>query len=275
MRREVGSDGFVGELTATAARQHGAPLEPRAETVVHLFWAYGSFSALEKLSALSFLRYGFRVKLWSYGGVGNCPAGVEQCDAGAIIPESRVFTYRNGSYAGFANLFRYAVLCQHGGLWADTDVICLRSASTLEESSSSGFLVTERTKHSVQVNGNVIYHPRPSGGDIIDLALAVTERYPADRMEWGDCGPRLLTALAKTYPKLAPQLMKPSFANPVNWWDCPGQLVTEGVKLASETWFLHCFNEMWRRAGADKNAPYPRNSILGEIAGGYEDGLLQ
>ena len=248
------------------------PCEDAPPIQAHMFWAYGAFSMLERLAAASFVANGYRLKLWSYGDIGNVPQGVELCDARGVLPESRVFTYHDGSYAGFADLFRYTLLSREGGLWADTDVICLAPASALKALARHGFLVTERTRDkSVQINANLIHHPSPTPGDIIDLARVIADRFPVDRMTYGDIGPKLLTTLTRAYPALAPVLLSPEFANPVDWWDCPQRLIGAAGDVPDGTWFLHGYNEMWRRSGVDKNAPCRADSMLGKLIARYED----
>jgi hypothetical protein len=61
--------------------------------------------------------------------------------------------------------------------------------------------------------------------------------------------------------------MEPDFANPIDFRDCPAALLTPGTSLGNNTAFLHCYNEMWRRAGVDKNAAYPKGSLLVSFAG--------
>jgi hypothetical protein len=131
----------------------------------HMFWAYGDLTMLEKLAAVSFVANGFDLKFWTYGLITNLPNGIELCDARKIIPENRVFKSGSGSYALFADLFRYAVLREQGGLWADTDVVCLASSADFKYIAKDGFLVTERTRNSIKMNNNLIYHPKPIAGD--------------------------------------------------------------------------------------------------------------
>jgi hypothetical protein len=234
----------------------------------HMFWAYGELTQLEQLAASSFVHNGYHLKLWSYDTISNCPKGVTLCDAREILSEDRVFTYKNGSYAGFADLFRYALLATHGGLWADTDVIAIAPASAIAPFTLQGFWVSERNKRSElfnSVNNNVIYHPNPAPGDLIDLAYVVSERFDTEQLEWGDCGPRLLSALAATYPKLAPPIMEPVFANPLGYWECPQRLLKSDQTLPESSWFLHCYNEWWRRNGIDKNKPYPEYSMMRQL----------
>jgi hypothetical protein len=247
----------------------------------HFFWAYGALSRLECLSTASFVAQGYEVRLWTYGDLPNAPAGVVVCDAREVLPESAVFLNRAGSYASFSDYFRYAILARQGGLYADTDVIALKPASAL---APVPFLVTERgVWHSrferaarwllsrpikFPVNNNVIYSPQPEPGNLIDLALAVTERYPKDRIEWGEIGPNLLTALVQLTPAHGFIVHPPTFANSLAWWESPATtlLAPAPLRIPPDAHFLHCFNESWRQAGVDKSKPFPVDSPLGRFA---------
>lgn len=50
---------------------------------------------------------------------------VELCDANLIIPKKDVFKHM-GSYAAFADLFRWKLMYDTGGCYVDTDVLCLQ-----------------------------------------------------------------------------------------------------------------------------------------------------
>ena len=94
---------------------------------VQSLWIGGDLSTMERLSAQSFIKQGEEYHLYTYGDVGNIPPGVVVCDANEILDESEIFTYKNGSYSAFSNLFRFTLLEKCGGYWADTDLICVRS----------------------------------------------------------------------------------------------------------------------------------------------------
>ncbi|SDU37887.1 hypothetical protein [Stappia sp. ES.058] len=243
-----------------------------APVTVHMLWVAGELCRLGQISCASFLAHGYDLQLWSYGGLTNAPDGVTLREAREILPENRIFRYANGSLAGFANLFRYAVLARHGGLWADTDVLCMIAEDELRTTAPDGFLVTERIrgKRRVQINNNVIFHPVPRRGDVIDLAFRFAEGYDPARLKWGDCGPKLLTTLVTEWPAVAPTLLAARVANPVDYWACPQALLSTRTRLGPETAFLHCYNEMWRRAGIDTNASFPPNSLIGRIAARYQ-----
>lgn len=246
----------------------------------HMFWAYGPFSQLEQICASSFIQQGYDLTIWTYGGLDNAPGQCVLRDARDLIPEDRIFTYKNGSYSAFANLFRYVLLNRWGGLYVDTDVIALKGPSALPDES---FLVEERQpfrgakairrlrqalKHAQKTNINpcVIHQKSPQAGNIMDMAEAFASRYPTELLEWGVTGPKLVNTLHDQFPQLSFRTMPPSFANSVNWWECPAPLLKAGGRLDEDAVFLHCYNEMWRRAGIDKNAPFPNDSIMGSLA---------
>lgn len=241
----------------------------------HLFWAYGKLSKLEQLSIASFIKQGYEVYLWSYDNTPNAPIGTILKDAREILPESSVFLNQRGSYAGFSDLFRYAVLSEIGGLYADTDVIALKPVKDLPQ---EAFLVTERagTKLSLKnilrkafglqksdrINGNIIYNPNPTSGNLIDLAYGYSLRFPKKDVKWSEIGPSLLTAIVKIYPEHGFVIQNPDFANPISYSYCPKKLLEKNTTIPHSSFFLHCYNEKWRRAGKDKNQDYPVNSLL-------------
>lgn len=246
----------------------------------HMFWAYGNLRQLEQIAAASFVRQGYKLNLWTYGTMSNAPQGVRLRDAREILPESSVFLNQRSSYAGFSDLFRYAVLTKAGGLYADTDVIALKP---VREMQTTPFLVTERPENGLgnqviisvkslfqgvaafKINGNVIFNPSPCRGDIVDLAYAYSERFPKTEIRWAEIGPDLLNAITKIFPHHGFEVKPPDFANPVNWWDCPGKLLRPHYELRTDAAFLHCFTERWRIAGVDLDKPYPDGSLMARL----------
>lgn len=234
---------------------------------VHMFWAYGNLSKLECLSIRSYLYHNYNLILWTYGEIKNIPEGVEVRDAREILPESRVFLNNAGSYASFSDLFRYSILNKFGGMWSDTDVIANTDASKI----TSPFLVTERIKGSkdIKINNNIIYNPNPAKGNLIDLAEAVADRFPINKITWSELGPDLLTSLVILQREHGFQIKPPIFGNPIDYWDCPYLLLSDDISHIAGSEFVHCYNEMWKRHGVDKNLPYPPGSIMGKFERKY------
>src|SRR5262249_34151197 len=186
---------------------------------------------------------------------------------------SLFFALPNGSCAPFSDFFRYAVLNAIGGLWADTDVI---AAKPLREYSAQPFLVTEghpvsrlrafarylRRKPSSAVVGNVIFNPVPMSGNIIDLAYHYSERFPKEKIRWGEIGPNLLHAIESIYPDHGFRIMPVVFANSVPYWKCPEALLKPGISLNDDAVFIHLYNETWRNAKVDKNCKFAKGSLM-------------
>lgn len=249
-------------------KKQGVPFDPQDKAVTaHMFWAKGSISRLEYLCMKSFVDCGYRLFVWSYDNSLEIPVKAILRDANKVVDESKLFLNMRGSYAGFSDYFRYKVLNRFGGLYADTDVIAVRPARELPRKQ---FLVTEHTRKKVfnrYINGNVIYNPNPCKGNVIDLALAYTRRFPKADVEWAEIGPDLLSAIVQIYPRHGFVIQPPVFANPLAWWECPEKLLQDDSGDISEnTFFLHCYNEMWREAGVDKNkAVLQRGTLISKL----------
>lgn len=167
--------------------------------LTHMFWAYGGLSKMETICVNSFIANGYDLNIWTYGQGEINIKGATVRDAREVIPESLVFLNRAGSYASFADLFRYSVLCLQGGLYVDTDVVALKSAKHLP---SKPFLVTERSQDkNLVINNNVIFNPVRRYGNLIDLARVYAERFPKNEIIWSEIGPALITAIAKSHPQ--------------------------------------------------------------------------
>jgi len=90
-------------------------------------WIGGDLGPVSAACLASFLRHGHPVVLYCYEPPRDVPYGVGLADAAAIIPSNRILRHKEtGSYALFANLFRYELLRRGLGLWIDCDVFCVR-----------------------------------------------------------------------------------------------------------------------------------------------------
>ena len=103
------------------------PLEP-----IQMLWVRGNLSRLERLSVNSFLANGHPVHLYTYEPGANIPKGVQVKEAKEIVPAnlaplSPVAPFAGGSMGAFSDCFRYHLLHDLGGWWADMDIVCLRA----------------------------------------------------------------------------------------------------------------------------------------------------
>ena len=156
--------------------------------VVRMFWYGSTLSPYERLSIASFLKHGHHVEVFSYSEL-NLPEGAVRVDAATVLPESEVFAYRRGagkgSVSAFSNMFRYKMLHELGGLWADCDVLCLRPMHSLPAACVAW-------EDGATVATGVMRFPPGHAlpGELYRQAVALGKD-----IVWGQIGPQLLTRL--------------------------------------------------------------------------------
>ena len=84
-------------------------------SVIQGLWIGGALSKMEQLSIQSFLDNGHEYHLYTYGTVENIPKGAIIKNGEDILVKEHIFTYKNGSYSAFSNLFRFVLLYKKGG----------------------------------------------------------------------------------------------------------------------------------------------------------------
>jgi hypothetical protein len=128
-------------------------LTPENRTINSL-WIGNSLSFQELLTLKSFVAKGHEFHLWVYEPLKTAlPQGVILQDANEILSSESIFRYPkknsnyyfkkilpyrigellgasidwgHGSFAGFSDIFRYKLLYEKGGWWADMDMTCLK-----------------------------------------------------------------------------------------------------------------------------------------------------
>lgn len=94
--------------------------------VIQMFWHGAPLSRVERLSITSFLQNGHPVHLYVYEEPAGVPAGTQVLEAEKILSSKLLFRHRRTqSLALFADWFRYRLLFERGGIWADVDMVCL------------------------------------------------------------------------------------------------------------------------------------------------------
>lgn len=174
-------------------------------------WIGGNLSYLEQLCAVSFRDAGHHVKMYTYGGVGNIPDGIEVADANEIMPLGNVIAHkRTGSPAPQADKWRYNMLAKSDRtIWADTDAYCVKKFT----SANGHFHGWESAHH---INNGVVGLPADSDtlAGLIDFTsdeYAIPDWFDEDlkaemrakkqagnpvhvgEQKWGVWGPQALT----------------------------------------------------------------------------------
>lgn len=242
---------------------------------VQMLWVEGLLSTLERLSIASFLANGHAVHLYTYGDVPNAPHGALVMDATEVLPDGpqrRVLQRGRGagSWAFFSNLFRYRLLHDKGGLWCDTDIVCVRPLTFAAE--RPRFFATERTSQA-SGQGNLPIRvatcamQAPAGDPLLRECLERAEKVDGDKMPWGSAGPELLTRLVNE-KQLAAELLTPEVFCPVDHWNFVS--LFQGAQLiGGETHAIHFWNKLWQHNLFDKNARYDPLSLFERLKRHY------
>jgi mannosyltransferase OCH1-like enzyme len=232
--------------------------------IVQGLWVGAELSLMEQMAIASFLKNGHEYHLYVYEDVLHVPAGTVVKDGNEVLPASMIFQYRDfKSYSGFSNFFRYKLLLEKGGWWVDTDMICLRPF----DFAGAYVFSSEREEGQEAINCGAIKVPAKS--DAMAYAWRVCRQKNIENLTWGETGPRLITEAVKRFSLEAFKQPAQVFC-PVGYaeWDKvlkPG----EDCLLDTPTVALHLWNEMWRRAGVDKNQRFHAECLYEKLKRKY------
>ncbi|TSE12893.1 hypothetical protein C1D09_006785 [Mesorhizobium intechi] len=164
---------------------------------------------------------GHPVRVWSYAPEKLeflVARGIEVRNADDVMPRALFERIVAGSEIRyFSDIFRYALLYEHGGLWMDCDVILLRAFPFRGD---HFFNLQWRGSHKGHfVCGNVIY-AKPYSSHLRALyELSISRFHDASGKEFGDIGPKLLSdyIASDAGAELREWVFSPMFFNTIDW----------------------------------------------------------
>jgi hypothetical protein len=221
--------------------------------VIQTLWI-GDLSPLEETCMTSFAQQGHEVHLYAYQRPPRVPAGVRVCAAEEILPASAVFRNRigrgKGSYACFADLFRYKLLWQRGGWWVDADICCLRAFDF-----AAPYVFVAEGDHIA--NGVI---KAPAGCELMRRCYEEAARCDHRRVVWNELGTVFSQAVQDL--RLTEYVLPPQVFSPIPF----GEIVDHvrgrrHCDIPHESYAIHLYQEMWRRNRLDKYREYPADSI--------------
>jgi len=228
--------------------------------VIHGMWIGTTLSRLELLTIASFLRHGHEFHLWAYDEITTpLPPGTMLRDASTVMERKLLFRKRAvdpetgigaDSLSGVSSdLFRYRVLYEHGGIWADMDVTCLRPFSFTEP-----YLFRA---HRVGVVGSIMKAPR--GSQAMLRAYELTAIIANEDTPWLE-PLRILTQVVNEHD-LA-RYVRDDIANPDHWTQYIRPLIEHYQELPDSWCAIHWMNEFFRTLKAD-NGRYKGQPLIG------------
>ena len=234
----------------------------QANRTIQGLWIGPELSVMEQLSISSFLANGHEYHLYVYDNVNHVPDRTTLKDANEILAASKIFQYTDRpSYAGFSNFFRYKLLLERGGWWADTDTVCLQPFDFQPEYVFS----SEISKANEVVNCGAI--KVPAGSEVMDYAWRVCQESDPQQLVWGQTGPRLMGEAVIKFSMEGYRQPAHIFC-PIAFFDWR-KIIEPGRVALDDSYAVHLWNEKWREAGQDKNAHYPEDSLYEQLKRRY------
>ena len=209
---------------------------------------------MERLSIQSFLANGHEFHLYTYRAMEGIPEGTVRRDANEILPASRVFRDQDiGSFSGFADLFRYKLLLERGGWWVDLDIVCLKP---LPAPHQEYVFVLENQREMA----NCVLFSRPGEAATEYMWEVARQKDPAT-MCWCEIGPPLVQEAVDRFDLRRCVMPAEAFCPVLSsrWYDTfvPGRQ----TEFGPESYAVHLWHEMWRRARLDKDEEYGPRSL--------------
>lgn len=236
---------------------------------VHMLWVSGELSRLARLSLASFQANGYRVTLWSYDPEHLRAEAGEVADAAELLPVPREDA---SNMAYLTSLFRYRVLAEQGGIWADMDLVALEPRPKIETRPLVASEKRRPIRHAeptatgeslTQVTNCFMANPAPRAGDLWHRATdRVAALNPEDR-NWENVGPHMISSLMLREPDEDIDILPPQMVDPVAWWNVPAFFFEERDPPPSP--FMHMYATIWARRGIDAEMPFPRHSLAGRL----------
>ena len=148
-----------------------------------------------------------------------------------------------------------------GGWWADTDTVCLRPFDFPSDYVFVGGLGKPGSADCVSSG----MFKAPKGSPIMQWGWTQCQNLNPDTMAWGQAGPPLFTEAVHKF-ELTDRIVAGYLFFPVFYTEAPRAFIDTCVpRISSVCFSLHLFNEMWRIAGADKNAKYSEGSLYEQL----------
>jgi hypothetical protein len=228
---------------------------------VQSLWIGSTLSTLEKLSIQSFMDHGHEFHLYAYQELKDLPMGAVLKDASDILPSSQIFQYRDRkSFAAFSNIFRYKLLLERGGWWADTDVVSLRPFDHADEHVFASETVQWRGMQTPQAVVSSCLIRAPVGSPAMAAAYDGCLAKDWTTLAWGEIGPRLVGEVVDALG-LQRFVQPPAAFCPVGYGEWRQLIEPQQPPLPPQAYAVHFWNEMWRMAAQDKDDAYPPDSL--------------
>jgi hypothetical protein len=224
-------------------------------------WIGKRLSVMEQLTIRSFLDHGYSFHLYTYEDVENIPAGTTVRPAEEIVPRTEIFCYQRGygkgSFAGFANKFRYKLLFDRGGWWTDLDAVCLKPFDFPDE-----HVIGYEREPLGEWHVNNAMMKAPPASSLMKYCWDSAHAADPSQLRWGQTGPRLL-AKAIAEVNIPVRILDPRAFYPVDHWQTWRFIRCR--RIPNDSYSFHLWSSKWRSEGFDPDAVYDPRCIYEQL----------
>ena len=211
--------------------------------IIQGLWVGDNISQMEYLSYSSFLKNGFEYHLYTYNHLTNLPKGVIQKDANEILDKKFIVkSSGNGSLGGFSDLFRWNLILKHGGIYADSDVVCLKPFST-----KINVFAGELHRDKKKTLGSTQYLYFEKNHPIMQKCVELSSKKDLAKISFAEIGPKLVQDIVTDDMVLDYNNFN---ANP--YWEWEKVIQAEhtdyliDLTTKDNVYGFHLWNELWR-----------------------------
>ncbi|WP_164757504.1 MULTISPECIES: glycosyltransferase [unclassified Mesorhizobium] len=188
----------------------------------------------------SFVRWGHEFHLWVYDDL-QTPVvkGVVLRDACEVLPRKRIFRKRardieagvgEGSVSPFSDLFRYKLLHDHGGVWSDMDITCLRPFDFTED--------YVFRPHQLGMVGNLMKCPK--GSELMKSCYEESDSIANEDVDWH----AQIRVLNRNVERLGlTSYIRKDISNLDSWHHAVRHFVESATPIPDNWYAIHWLNE--------------------------------
>jgi tetratricopeptide (TPR) repeat protein len=245
----------------------------KGRDAIHCFWSGAPLAPMSQLSLQSMVRLGHPVTLYTYDNMKEMqacvPHGVVLADAETIVPRSIYDqTVATSEIRYFSDIFRYAVLYEHGGWWLDTDIVLVKPLNF-----ETGHVFSSQwsgVENGHVCVGDVMRAPKGSRHMANLYRMSLQRLFNEKRLEYGAVGPLLLSEylLLSDDKELLSSILPPTNFNAIDWREAE-LLASDGragfeILSDSRVTGVHLWGKMWAEKGLRFDAAADR-SVVGYL----------
>ncbi|MGN7820007.1 glycosyltransferase [Chitinophaga sp. 22536] len=231
--------------------------------IIQSLWVGSSrLSTMELLCINSFVKNGHDFHLYVYDEIENIPSGTVLMDASQIVPSEVVFQ-DGGTWAHFADYFRYCLLYKKGGWWVDMDSICLKYFDVPEEYCFSSEY--DRFGNIILNCGNI---KAPAHAEFLKECIDYINARGFDNLYWGEISLKLMKKVLDTYES-EEYMRSPEVFCPLDTMEVHRLIDGRPYSIPEESLAIHLWNELWRRNGFNKDWSYAPGSLYEKLKRQY------